>query len=115
MLQVKNITTDRSVSSDHFAVLFNISKPKPTRPKVKISVRKWSSIDVSEFNNEILNHDPSELPSTDWLSIYNGVLNELLNKYAPQLNIEVTERSSTPWYSSDIQFIIYYTSCQNNV
>ena len=91
---------DHSVSSDHSAILFNLTVPKPAREKKEIHVRKWKSINISEFDNDI---SQQITPSSKSIEAYNSVLSQLLDKHAPSVTITVTEHPSTPWYSQEIR------------
>ena len=44
-LLVRDISTDLSVRSDHFAVLFTLSFPSPGLPKQTVTYRSWKSVD----------------------------------------------------------------------
>ena len=44
-LHVTFKSTDRSVSSDHFSVLFTVRAPRPPRAWKKVNIRKWRDID----------------------------------------------------------------------
>jgi hypothetical protein len=101
-ISIDHLTTDSSVSSDHFAVLCNLRLPKPQRKKKEILARRWRSVDTQAFNTDIINRVNSSDHSTP-LSLYNEVLKALLDFHAPLRRITITERPSTPWYSSEIR------------
>ena len=94
---------DWSVSSDHCAVLGDVRLPKPVRPRKEISVRKWRSINIDSFNNDISTFDMSLLNPNDPVSTYNDLLHSLLEKHAPLKTIVVTDRPSTPWYTQEVR------------
>ncbi|ELT91073.1 hypothetical protein CAPTEDRAFT_206174 [Capitella teleta] len=52
-LHVQVNDVDRSVSSDHFAVLFKLNFDRPPNVKRKLCVRKWKAIDIAALNDEI--------------------------------------------------------------
>ena len=50
---ISNLECTQAVSSDHFAIIFDISVPKPMRPKKEITIRKWKNLDPEKFKREI--------------------------------------------------------------
>ena len=52
-LLVRDISTDLSVKSDHFAVLFTLSFPSPGLPKQTVTYRSWKSVDHDQLRNDI--------------------------------------------------------------
>jgi hypothetical protein len=103
-LSVNISGTDHSVSSDHCAALFKLELPKPARQRKSVCVRKWKSIDVARFNQDIIVANTStSLPSMDPITMYNNLLVDLLDKHAPSKDIKITERTETPWYTQEIR------------
>jgi hypothetical protein len=102
-LSVNVTNIDWSVSSDHSAILCNVTLPKPVRPKKTVSVRKWKTLDIGSFNQDIMEYDMSSVNSCDIVSRYNIMLSCLLDKHAPLETITVTDRPSSPWYNQDVR------------
>jgi hypothetical protein len=94
---------DRSVTSDHFAVICNLLLPRPKRRRKNINVRRWRSIDPLEFNSDITAMSASIETTYDRVTTYNSLLESLVDKHAPVRSIMITERSATPWYSVEIR------------
>lgn len=92
-----------SVSSDHGAILCDIQLPKPVRPRKNISVRKWSSVDITTFNEEISSYDMSSHDSADPTTLYSDMLSKLRDKHAPSRSITITHRPATPWYTQAVR------------
>jgi hypothetical protein len=91
--------------SDHNSILFSLKagKSHPTR-KITES-RNVKSIDVNDFNNDILASDLTKpLPSRtdDVVSKYNTVLRELLDKHAPLKTRAIAQRQTQPWVNPEI-------------
>jgi hypothetical protein len=99
-LHVQVNEVDRSVSSDHFAVLFKLNFDRPPNVKRKLCVRKWKAIDIAALNDEI-NRLP--LSTGDPFSEYTQCMNSITQRLAPQIAIEVTGRQGTPWYNTEIR------------
>ena len=101
---------DRSVSSDHFAVIFTVQIPRPHRNKKSISVRKWRAVDMEAFDRGVAMLQPELENADDPFAAYNDLVSTVRDQHAPSVNIEITERSSTPWFTSDLRHI--KTSCR---
>lgn len=105
-LVVNNLHFDNSVPSDHSAVLFNISVPKPPRPKKDLEYRKYKNMDLEQFRTDTKMKTTSILETgcvTEAVNKYNLVMKELLELHAPLAKKTVTERCHFPWYNEDIR------------
>ena len=105
-LKVYDITTDYSVSSDHWALLFHLSIPKPTKPTKVILKRNWKGLNTEEFAKDIKDSSLWQMDTTttsEAINTYNTVLKELLDKHAPGTQRQVTIRHNSPWYNQKVR------------
>ena len=77
--------------SDHCVIhcILNLQKPKFT--KRQVSYRKLKSIDLSEFQHDLIASPLITNPATSLDSLadqYNRVLGQLLNNHAPSRNMQ---------------------------
>ena len=103
-ISVKDICTDPSVRSDHFAALFTLSLPSPGFPKQTVTYRSWKSVDHHQLQKDI-GDAFSEFTCSDVESAvhnYNEVLQNIVDKHAPEKTRVVTIRPETPWYNSNL-------------
>ena len=103
-LLVRDISTDLSVRSDHFAVLFTLSFPSPGLPKQTVTYRSWKSVDHDQLRNDI-GEAFSDFTCSDVESAvhnYNEVLQHIVDKHAPEKTRVVTIRPDAPWYNSKL-------------
>ena len=47
------MSTDLSVNSDHYAIIFSISAEKPVPKKHEFNYRKWKSINLNTIQSDI--------------------------------------------------------------
>ena len=103
-LSVSNIHTDRSVPTDHYCVLFDVSSVSPGLPKRTISCRKWADTNLDALNDDIKtafsDYDP--VTTEDAVRKYNETLTSLADKHAPLKRRTVTLRPESPWYTSEL-------------
>jgi endonuclease/exonuclease/phosphatase family metal-dependent hydrolase len=52
-LNVYNIKTEASIVSDHDAVLFDLSSPRPVPPRTNVYYRKWRHANIPAFVNDL--------------------------------------------------------------
>ena len=101
---MNDIHTDLSVSSDHFAVLFTLSSPSPGLPKQTVSYRSWRSVDHDILRKDIgsafYNFTCSDVESA--VHHYNEVLQNIVEKHAPEKTRVVTIRPEAQWYNSEL-------------
>ena len=103
-LLVRDISTDLSERSDHFAVLFTLSFPSPGLPKQTVTYRSWKSVDHDKLRNDI-GEAFSDFTCSDVESAvhnYNEVLQHIVDKHAPEKTRVVTIRPDAPWYNSKL-------------
>ena len=103
-ISVKDICTDPSVRSDHFVVLFTLSSPSPGLPKQTVTYRSWKSVDHDQLRKDI-GDAFSEFTCSDVESDvhnYNEVLQNIVDKHAPEKTRVVTIRPEAPWYNSNL-------------
>ena len=79
---------------------------KPQSKKTTVEYRKFKSINVTKFKEDI----SVELPKyknnanvEDLLTTYTHVLTHVLNQHAPIQQKNIFQRPNTPWYNDDIQ------------
>ena len=92
--------------SDHFVVHFNLATCRPPLPKKTVAARRFKSINLVTFKEDIKNSVLSHLSSEDpdeLAKLYNQQLTEILDKHAPVKTKTVTIRPLAPWYTDDIQ------------
>ena len=82
---VQNVIVDWAIS-DHFSVLCNLPLGKPPPERKFVKFRKYHDIDMTSFRNELrdkltASNYSDSLKSA--VSVYDNVLKELLDKYAP--------------------------------
>ena len=103
-ISVKDIRTDPSVRSDHFVVLFTLSSPSPGLPKQTVTYRSWKSVDHGQLRKDI-GDAFSDFTCSDVESAvhnYNEVLQNIVDKHAPDKTRVVTIRPEAPWYNSNL-------------
>ena len=92
--------------SDHSAIfgfIPNIVHPSCTR--ITKEIRKYSSIDITAFNNDIISFSLYSLHSTtlsEYLSQFVSVLSDTLNKHSPAKTIVCRSRPHKPFITPDI-------------
>jgi hypothetical protein len=104
-LSIKVIDVDRSVTSDHFGVVFTINCPKPAPEKQKLKVRKWKNVNISALDETIASHIPAIESAQDPFAAYNNCLTQVVDEFAPETTIEVTKRTDTPWYNAELRHL----------
>ena len=85
-ISVKDIRTDPSVRSNHFAVLFALSSPPPGLPKQTVTYHSWKSVDHDQLRKDI-GDAFTEFTCSDVESAvhnYNEVLQNIVDKHAPE-------------------------------
>ena len=103
-ISVKDICTDPSIRSDHFAVLFTLSSQSPGLPKQTVTYRSWKSVDHDQLRKDI-GDAFSEFTCSDVESAvhnYTEVLQNIVDKHAPEKPCVVTIRPEAPWYNSNL-------------
>ena len=91
--------------SDHCVIhcILNLQKPKFT--KRQVSYRKLKSIDLSEFQHDLIASPLITNPATSLDSLadqYNRVLGQLLNNHATLKKHAITDRPAVPWYNESL-------------
>ena len=85
---------------------FNLATCRPPPPKKTVAARRFKSINLVSFKEDIKNSVLSHLSSEDpdeLAKLYNQQLTEILDKHAPVKTKTVTIRPLAPWYTDDIQ------------
>ena len=102
-----DITTDTSVTSDHAAVLFGIPAPKPLSENKTTKCRRWKSLDLDAFKSDLSNSDMHLIlesnSMSDAVTTYNTILQDLIDKHAPEYDCTFKPRHHTPWYNSTVR------------
>ena len=103
-LSVNNLTTDHTVNSDHFAVLFSVKVTSPGTTKKTVCYRNWKSVDFDKVREDISSaftdftcNDPEVAVRS-----YNNILQDIVECHAPMKSREVTVRADAPWYTSEL-------------
>ena len=124
-VEIDHVTVDSSINSDHQAVLFDISLPRPPRPKSLIHYRKWRQVHTPTFLNDLIgcfHNFPTSLE--DGVSQYFSRIQSIANKHAP-IKVKVfTMRKDSPWYTENLanekrlrrrlERKAYRTSCESD-
>ena len=100
-VSVKGICTDPSVRSDHFAILFTLSSRSPGLPKLTVTYRSGKSVDHDQLWKDI-GDAFSEFTYSDVESAvhnYDKVLQNIVDKHAPEKTRLVTIRPEAPLYN----------------
>ena len=102
-----DITTDTSVTSDHVAVLFGIPAPKPLSEDKTTKSRRWKSLDLDAFKSNLSSSDIhltlESNSMNDAVTTYNTILQDLIDKHAPEYDRTFKPRHHTPWYNSTVR------------
>jgi hypothetical protein len=98
-----DIKTEASIVSDHVAVLFDLSSPRPVPPQTIVYYCKWHQTNISAFVND-LQRCFQEFPSglDDVVSEYNSRILAVADKHAPVKSRSVTIRTDCPWYTEEL-------------
>ena len=104
-LGTTNLRIDATVASDHRAILFQISSPRPGHPKQRLQYRSWTKVDIDAFSGELSSCfiDFSPVSLTSAVDAYNNGITALANKHAPQKTRTVTLHPDSPWYSDALK------------
>ena len=88
----------------HFAIRFDVSLARPPVSRVQTRLRKIRQINTEEFRRDILSSNLTH-PCDDldkYVSNYNSVLSEVLDKHAPLITRCVIQRPNSPWYNETL-------------
>ena len=91
--------------SDHYAILCSLHTAKPSAQMKEITYRKIKSIDIEKFCTDIERSDLVMNPSCDpdlCYVQYCTVLQDILDKHAPERKTKIIIRPLVPWYNDDI-------------
>ena len=95
-----------SVESNHFPVCFNIMFKKPGKVKKIVHYRKWSSLDVKQFEDNIkenISHLDTLTEVNDLVSFYNDVLSSAVTTQLPLKRKTITEHPNCPYYNDTLR------------
>ena len=99
-------STDPSLS-DHRAVLFSVIVPSRSRiPRVTKLVRRFRSINLTNFASDILSSPLLTSPVTsleNYLNLFNTTLSAILDKHAPLKTVTCPSRPRKPFITEDIR------------
>ena len=102
--QVESLTTDMSIQSDHWALLFGVNLPKPAKSMKSITTRKWKELNTKSFAADIrasLAGRDLTVPDS-MVDIYNGELLSVLNNHCPKVERNIILRPNTTWYTPEM-------------
>ena len=92
--------------SDHRIVRFKLATSHISSGKRILKYHKLKTISEDNFANEIStkvkNNRKHQSTLSDDINTYNTILAETLDKHAPEIVREVTDRTKIPWYNDDI-------------
>jgi len=113
--KVKILDVREHLLSDHFVVYGTMARSAPTPRCVEPqeqrfrTVRAWKHFNILCFRDALrssaLCDDPSllyeELTLDDMFTMYNSVVTQLLDQYAPFIKIRIRRTNSSPWFDND--------------
>jgi hypothetical protein len=96
--------------SDHTFVVCNLLVTKPKLTERTFTYRKFKSIDIVAFKNDIMasplnkiKHGPQTPDEVNTMvKLYNEVLTTLINKHAPLKTKTVKTRNVIPWTTAEV-------------
>ena len=91
--------------TDHFAVLCDLVTTKPHPPRKKITFRRHAAIDNSNFRKDLCECDFMTQPACDVGGLYDQYYTELfglVDRHAPLVQRNVTERPRTRWWCQEL-------------
>ena len=100
---VTRVSVDDLVT-DHFAVLCDLITTMPRPPRKKITYRRYAAIDNSNFTKDLCECDFITQPACDVGGLYDQYythLSCLVDRHAPLVQRNVTERPHTPWWCQE--------------
>ena len=105
---IKNTRTlsHGSVESDNFPVCFNIMFKKPGKVKKILYYRKWSSLDVKQFADDIkenVNHLDTLTEVNDLVNLYNDVLSSAVTTQLPSKRKTIIVHPNCPYYNDTLR------------
>ena len=92
--------------SHHFLVEFGVNVSASLNITKTISYRPWKKMDNALFSQEIkdaLSSCPETRSMTEKITMYNNVLEEKANKFAPLLTKEIKVKPNAPWFDSEYE------------
>ena len=92
--------------SHHFLVEFGVNVSASLNITKTISYRPWRKMDNTLFSQEIkeaLSSCPETISMAEKITMYNNVLEEKANKFAPLLTIEIKVKPNAPWFDSEYE------------
>ena len=105
-LPISDIDVRGPTFSDHCPLMFTCPWSKQLIPKQTIKVRDIKDLDIDAFESDLKkSHLLSDPPDNldELLTLYNGTLTELMDKYAPAKVKHIRPRNSRPWFNAEIQ------------
>ena len=103
---VLNTDIISGLPSDHLAVFCTLNFDRPAPTKKRIACRKFQSIDMDQFRNDIQSSSlaaTNDTNASDMAERYNLMLTDLLDKHAPE-NLSLTSlRPNATWYNETVR------------
>ena len=86
--------------------LFGIPAPKPLSENKTTKFRRWKSLDLDAFKSDLSNSDMHLIlesnSMSDAVTTYT-ILQDLIDKHAPEYDCTFKPRHHTPWYNSTVR------------
>ena len=105
--------------SDHRIVRFKLATSHISSGKKILKYHKLKTINEDNFANEIStkvkNDRKHQSTLSDDINTYNTILAETLDKHAPEIVREVTDRTKIPWYNDNIRDEICKRRCLEQI
>lgn len=89
--------------SDHGVVQFKITTSKPRFPRKTIVFRRWKSLDINQFQQDVAKINfPTNYSVSDLTIFYNNKLHDLLEKHVPLKSKTITLRAQAEWFNNEL-------------
>ena len=104
-ITVNDIRTFYAGFSDHYAILFKIKDNKPVPVRKTITYRNIRAINMVQLKEDVksMELESTSYSADEYCDSYNGQLNRILNKHAPEITKSFIIRPNTQWYNSNIR------------
>ena len=103
-LDIRDLTVHGAVISDHSAVTLKLPYTRPKQMKKTVTSRNYRDINLENFKQDIMacNFVTTKSEDIEELSqLYNISLTQVLDKHAPPVTKQVTDRSQSPWFTEE--------------
>ena len=103
---INNLRLDGSVVSDHDAILFSLSSPRPGVPKQTITYRCWKKVDLFQFSASLsakFQDFTAVHTSVESAAVaYNSDITSLADQFAPAKTRTITLHPESSWFDTEV-------------